>query len=44
MEDEIEHARERESLDSGLLDRDWPEDIELEDAVGPIAKILKGQE
>ena len=44
VEDEIEHARERESLDSGLLDRDWPEDIELEDATGPIAKILKGQE
>ena len=44
VEDEIEHARKRESLDSGLLDRDWPEDIELEDAAGPIAKILKGQE
>ena len=44
VEDEIEEARKRESLDYGLLDRDWPEELELEDAAGPIAKKLKRQE
>ena len=44
VEDEIEDARKRESMDYGLLDRDWPEDIELEDAAGPIAKKLMRQE
>tara|TARA_Y100000766_G_scaffold157589_1_gene135379 strand:- start:439 stop:1077 length:639 start_codon:yes stop_codon:yes gene_type:complete len=42
--DDIEDARLRESLDYGLLDRDWPEEIEIEDAAGPIAKKLRGQE
>ncbi|MAR47265.1 MAG: hypothetical protein CMA41_05625 [Euryarchaeota archaeon] len=44
VEDDIEDARKRESMDYGLLDRDWPEEMELEDAAGPIAKKLKGQE
>ena len=44
VEDEIEDARKRESLDYGLLDRDWPEEMELEDAAGPIAKKLMRQE
>ncbi len=43
IEDDIEDARQRESMDYGLLDRDWPEEMELEDAAGPIAKKLKGQ-
>ena len=42
--DDIEDARLRESLDYGLLDRDWPEEIEIEDVAGPIAKKLRGQE
>lgn len=44
VEDEIEDARKRESMDYGLLDRDWPEEMELEDAAGPIAKKLMRQE
>jgi hypothetical protein len=40
----MEKARSRESLDYGLLERDWPDELELEDAVGPIAKKLRGQE
>ncbi|MEC7273095.1 MAG: hypothetical protein VXV85_05570 [Candidatus Thermoplasmatota archaeon] len=44
VEDEIEDARKRESMDYGLLDRDWPEEVELEDAAGPIAKKLMRQE
>lgn len=44
VEDEIEDARQRESMDYGLLERDWPEEMELEDAVGPIAKKLMRQE
>ncbi len=44
VEDEIEEARKRESMDYGLLDRDWPEEMELEDAAGPIAKKLMRQE
>jgi len=44
VEDEIEDARQRESMDYGLLDRDWPEEMELEDAAGPIAKKLMRQE
>lgn len=44
IEDEIEDARERESIDYGLLDRDWPDESEMEDASGPIAKRLKRQE
>lgn len=43
-EDLIEDARERESMDFGLLKRDWPDDEDLQDALGPIAKKLKGQE
>ena len=31
-------------LHYGLLDRDWPEEVELEDAAGPIAKKLMRQE
>ena len=42
--DEIEDARKRESIDSGLLQRDWPDDDDTKDALGPIAKKLKGQE
>lgn len=42
--DDIEDARLRESLDYGLLDRDWPEENEIEEASGPIAKKLRGQE
>ena len=44
VEDTIESARERETMDYGLLSRDWPEEVELEDAAGPIAKRLRGQE
>ena len=44
VEDESEDARKRESMDYGLLDRDWPEEVELEDAAGPIAKKLMRQE
>lgn len=44
VDDGIEEARKRESMDYGLLDRDWPEEMELEDAVGPIAKKLMRQE
>jgi hypothetical protein len=44
VEDDMEKARSRESLDYGLLERDWPDELELEDAVGPIAKKLRGQE
>ena len=44
LEDDIEHARQREALDYGLLEREWPEEMELEDAAGPIAKKLMGQE
>ena len=44
VEDEIEGARQRESMDYGLLDREWPEEMELEDAAGPIAKKLMRQE
>lgn len=44
LEDDIEEARKRESLDYGLLERDWPDEMEMEDAVGPIAKKLKGLE
>ena len=44
VEDEIEDARKRESMDYGLLDRDWPDEMELEDAAGPIAKKLMRQE
>ncbi|DAC41631.1 MAG TPA: hypothetical protein D7I00_02805 [Candidatus Poseidoniales archaeon] len=44
IEDEIEDARKRESIDYGLLDRDWPDESEMEDASGPIAKRLKRQE
>ena len=44
VEDDMEEARSRESTDYGLLDRDWPEELELEDAVGPIAKKLRGEE
>jgi len=44
VEDEIEDARKRESIDYGLLDRDWPDEMELEDAAGPIAKKLMRQE
>jgi len=43
-EDQIEDARERESMDFGLLKRDWPDDEDLQEALGPIAKKLKGQE
>ena len=43
VEDEIEDARKRESMDYGLLDR-GPEEMELEDAAGPIAKKLMRQE
>tara|TARA_B100001079_G_scaffold194855_1_gene168549 strand:+ start:1889 stop:2542 length:654 start_codon:yes stop_codon:yes gene_type:complete len=44
VEDDIEDARQRETLDYGLLNRDWPEEMEMEDAAGPIAKKLKRQE
>ena len=44
LDDDIEEARKRESLDYGLLERDWPDEMEMEDAVGPIAKKLKGLE
>ena len=44
VEDDMEEARSRESMNYGLLDRDWPEELELEDAVGPIVKKLRGQE
>ncbi|MDB2540091.1 hypothetical protein N9X28_00040 [Candidatus Poseidoniales archaeon] len=42
--DDIEDARDRESKDFGLLDRDWPDEEDSQDALGPIAKKLKGQE
>ena len=42
--DEIEDARKRESMDFGLLKREWPDDEDSQDALGPIAKKLKGQE
>ena len=42
--DEIEDARKRESMDFGLLKREWPDDEDTQDALGPIAKKLKGQE
>ena len=42
--DDIEDARKRESIDSGLLKRDWPDEDDTTDALGPIAKKLKGQE
>jgi hypothetical protein len=42
--DDIEDARKRESIDFGLLERDWPDDEDLQNALGPIAKKLKGQE
>lgn len=44
VEDEIEEARQREGMDYGLLERDWPEEMEMDDAAGPIAKKLLGQE
>lgn len=43
-QDDIEDARKRESIDSGLLKRDWPDEDDTKDALGPIAKKLKGQE
>ena len=42
--DDIEDARKRESIDFGLLEREWPDEEDSQDALGPIAKKLKGQE
>ena len=42
--DDIEDARKRESIDFGLLQREWPDEEDSEDALGPIAKKLKRQE
>ena len=38
-----EHT-ERESMDFGLLQRDWPDEEDSQEALGPIAKKLKRQE
>ncbi len=43
-DDDIEDARKRESMDFGLLQRDWPDEEDSQDALGPIAKKLKRQE
>ena len=43
-QDNIEDARERESMDFGLLQRDWPDEEDSHEALGPIAKKLKRQE
>ena len=40
--DDIEDARDRESKDFGLLDRDWPDEEDSQDALGPIAKKTEG--
>ena len=39
VQDNIEDARERESEDSGLLDREWMDEEEMEIS-GPISKII----
>ena len=39
VQDSIEDARTRESVDSGLLDREWMEEEEIEIS-GPISKII----
>ena len=43
-QDTIEDARKRESMDFGLLQRDWPDEEDSQEALGPIAKKLKRQE
>lgn len=43
-DDDIEDARKRESMDFGLLQRDWPDEEDSQEALGPIAKKLKRQE
>ena len=43
-DDDIEDARKRESMDFGLLQRDWPDEENSQEALGPIAKKLKRQE
>jgi hypothetical protein len=43
-QDNIEDARKRESMDFGLLKRDWPDEDDTQEALGPIAKKLKRQE
>ena len=39
VQDSIEDARTRENVDSGLLDREWMEEEEIEIS-GPISKII----
>ena len=43
-QDTIEDARQRETMDFGLLQRDWPDEEDSQEALGPIAKKLKRQE
>jgi hypothetical protein len=39
VEDDFEDARERENEDSGLLDREWMPDEEIE-VLGPISRMF----
>ena len=42
--DPIETAREREKLDSGLLERSWLEDEEAVDVESPLVSFFRGKE
>ena len=42
--DPIESAREREKLDSGLLERSWLEDEEAVDVESPLVSFFRGKE
>lgn len=42
--DPIESAREREKLDSGLLERSWLEDEESVDVESPLVSFFRGKE
>ena len=41
--DPIEHARERERQDTGLLERSWLEDEEAVEVESPLVSFLEGK-
>lgn len=44
VHDPIEEARDRENLDSGLLERSWLEDEEAVDVESPLVSFFRGKE
>ena len=44
VHDPIEDARDRERIDTGLLERSWLEDEEAVDVESPLVSFFRGKE